>query len=161
MKKKLIPFLKKVILENQNDYIVVASGWRGEAEWLKDFLVDRGIPLEKIYLEREACITSENISFVFSRLFTKNEGWPNFNKINEILFVGEKGSEKEVLWLAPKIYLRITGSEKMPKIEFFPLELMNYEDRKKKEKKLIFNKIAFYFPVFHTLMRILRQNDII
>lgn len=161
MEKKLVPFLKEVILENQSDYMIIASGWRGEAEWLKSFLIKKGIPLKKIYLETEACMTSENISFVFSKLFTKDEGWPDFNQINEIIFVGEKGSRKEVLWLAPRIHLKVTGSEKIPKIEFFPLELMNYEDRKKKEKKIIFNKIAFYFSPFHMLMRVLRKNNII
>ena len=157
MNGKLIPFLKKIILENQNDYIIIASGWRGEAEWLKEFLVGRGIPSEKIYLEREACMTSENIS----KLFTENWRWLKFHQIDKIIFIGEKGSKKEVLWLAPRIYLRITGSKKIPKIEFFPLKLMNYEDRKKKEKKIIFNKIAFYFSPFHVLMRVLRKNDII
>ena len=48
MRKKLIPFLKKVILENRSDYIIVASGWRGEAKWLKVFLVKMGIPREDL-----------------------------------------------------------------------------------------------------------------
>ena len=161
MRKKLIPFLKKVILENRSDYIIVASGWRGEAKWLKVFLVKMGIPLEKIYLETEACMTSENISFVFHKLFIENGEWSNFNPIHKIIFAGEKGSEKEVIWLAGRIYSRITRGEKIPGIKFFPLGLMNYEDRKKKEKKLIFNKIAFYFPAFNSFMKFLREKNII
>jgi len=162
MNGKLIPFLKKVILENQNDYIIIASGWRGEAGWLKDFLIKKSIPLKNIYLETAACMTSENISFVFRKLLTKNEEWPNFDQINEIIFIGEKGSKQEVLWLAPRIYSRMTAGKKcLKKIAFFPLKLLSYRNRKKKEKKIIFSKIAFYFPVFHTFLRALRRKDII
>jgi hypothetical protein len=162
MEKSLVPFFEKLIRKNREDCVIIISGWRGEAEWVKNFLIKKNISSKNMYLEKEACMTSENISFVFKKLLTSNGGWPNFNQINEIIFIGEKGSKKEVFWLAPRIYSRMTAGKKcLKRIAFFPLKLLNYRDRKKKEKRIIFSKIAFYFPVFHTFLRALRRKDII
>jgi len=158
LEEKLMPYLKALV---SKDCMIFTSGWHGEAAELREFLVQKGIPNEEIFMETNACRTIENIAFVMEALFKRDlKGYPHLDTISRFVFVGEAASEEEVLWLAPRIYKRLNKSGHDLDFGYYPLPLLPPDERIRKRKRLLLNKMSFYLPPLNFVLSMLRKYDI-
>lgn len=150
--RKVIPFLKKI----RSDYLIITSGWKGEAQWLGRFLVqEEGIPDHKVLLEEKVSTTYENIKLSLS---LEKVASLRFDKM---IFVGEAVNQEEVLWLAPRLFERIRGKNRnVPSMKYLSLNLLTQGQRRRKRWKIIFVKMEFYFHL-DKVIRIFRKRRVI
>lgn len=159
MIKTLVPFLRETIQTNFEDFMIIVSGWKGEAQGIKEFLVDNGFPSQLILVEPNACRTFENIVFSFRILFEFKD------RIKKVIFIGETRSKDKVLWLAPRLYRRIYHKETTPDFQYFPLPILKSVSEKKAFwlDKFVFwlDKLSFYCPPINIALNVLRKHNII
>jgi len=147
LEKQLIPFLKNK-KQKKEDWILVITGGhtdpyyprQSEAMVILNFLMEKMIYPEAIYLETQSITTFQNLLFL-----AKNKDiqglFQNIKPADSIIFAGEAGSKKEVLFLASHLLKRYNV-----RIEYYPLYLYPEEKRKQKEKKYYLTVASYYFP---------------
>jgi len=167
-RNSLLPWLKGK-KKKENTAIIVSGGYTNpatcllsEAEDIVKLLLEEGIPQEKLFMELGAITTRQNIEFVLKKLAKGDfEDIVDVkkNKLKKVTFAGEAGSEKEVLWLAPKIFRKYFPDKdiSIPEFDFYRLLLLSSKERQQKEKKLIIMKIAYYLPPVDWILTFLRR----
>lgn len=154
--ERAIPQLKRKAGEGYQ--IIVCGGytnsllpWFSEAEQIARVLIINGIPSEALILEDKSIRTYQNITeasrIIKNQIIKEKE---EIIEVEEISFVGEKGSEEEAEWLTPKIFYR--AGIKIKKIEYLSLFLLNEKARETKEKQLLLIKFSYYFPPLNFLL---------
>lgn len=153
-----LPFLQKE-LEKNNTLIILSGGhtnllfpFVSEALLKLKFLAFEGITTDKIFLEDESIRTTQNIKFSLKLLSSLGI------RVQKIIFTGEKSSEREVKFLAPRYSKRILGYK--PEIDFFGIPYLEEKRRKEKEKKFVLILIAYYFPPLDFILSLLRWLSI-
>ncbi len=154
IKRYQLPFLKRE-LEDPTTILILAGGhtnpekpFISEAMAKQRFLLLENLPGERILLENQSIRTTHNLKFVIRELPL------DCPKIDKIVFTGEEGSKKEVLFLAPRYCKKYLGF--VPPVEYFGIPYLSAKKRRKKENLFPLIVIAYYFPPLDWLMTLIR-----
>lgn len=91
----------------------VTSETRSEAEYTKDFLLERGIPEGRVYWDEQSLDTMGNFTFPIVQSLERN---PNLLDLGTILMIGQEGH----MWRADDYANLVFPKNKMPDIQTVP-----------------------------------------
>ncbi|MCK5449351.1 YdcF family protein [Candidatus Pacearchaeota archaeon] len=94
-------------------FSIVTGETRSEAEYTRDFLLERGIPEGRVYWDEQSLDTMGNFTFP---MIKPVEGNPNLLDFNSMLVLGQEGH----MWRASDYASLVLPKDKMPEIQTVP-----------------------------------------